>query len=174
MRRPSDGVLVQRARRGSNAAVAELFERHWPGAWRAALAITGRADVAEDVAQDGFERAFRALDQFDAARPFAPWLHRIVVNRALDVMRKDRRLVSLESVPEPTAADDVPYDDVDAFRAFAALTPERRAVCVLRYGLGYTPPEIAEVLDLPLGTVHSRLARALGDLRVQMEVSRVG
>jgi RNA polymerase sigma-70 factor, ECF subfamily len=174
MLRPPDGVLVQRARRGSTVAAAELFERHWPGAWRAARAITGRADVAEDVAQDGFERAFRALDRFDTSRPFAPWLHRIVVNRALDLMRQDRRLVSLDSVPEPIAADDIGAEDGDVLRAFATLTPDRRAVCVLRYGLGYSPPEIAELLELPLGTVHSRLARALADLRSQMEATGVG
>ncbi len=173
MRRRSDRVLVQQARRGSRAAAGELFERHWPAAWRAAYAITGRRDVAEDVAQDGFERALRALDRFDPRRPFAPWLHRIVVNRALDVIRKDRRLVALDDVPETPMWDVADDADGAMLAALAVLTPERRAVCLLRYGLGYAPAEIADLLDLPVGTVHSRLARALADLRTQIEATDV-
>ncbi len=167
MRRLPDRVLVERARRGSRPAAGELFARHWPAAWRAAYAITGRRDAAEDVAQDGFERAFQALDRFDSHRPFAPWLHRIVVNRALDVIRKDRRLVALDDVPDMPVWDDQDDSDGAMLAAVAELTPERRAVCVLRYGLGYGPTEIADLLGLPVGTVHSRLARALTDLRMQ-------
>lgn len=173
MRGLTDRVLVQRARRGSRAAAGELFERHWPAAWRAAYAITGRRDTAEDVAQDGFERAFKALDRFDAARPFAPWLHRIVVNRALDVVRKDRRLVALDAVPETPVWDGPGGGEGDLLTALSELVPDRRAVCVLRYGLDYSPAEIAELLDLPVGTVHSRLARALTDLRGQLEAADV-
>lgn len=173
MHRLSDGVLVQQARRGSLTAAGQLFERHWPAAWRAAYAITGRRDVAEDVAQDGFERAFGALERFDPHRPFAPWLHRIVVNRALDVMRKDRRLVTLDDVPDTPVWDAEVDGDRAMLTAVAALSPDRRAVCVLRYGLGYAPSEIAELLDLPVGTVHSRLARALTDLRMQSEAADV-
>lgn len=164
----SDRALVRRARQGSRAAAGELFERHWPGAWRAAYGLTGRREFADDVAQDAFERAFSALDRFDERRAFAPWLHRIVVNRGLDVMRRERRLVPLDDAPEPVAAD-VADGDRALLAAVAHLSDERRAVCVLRYGLGYTPQQIAEVLDLPVGTVHSRLARALGELRGSLE-----
>jgi RNA polymerase sigma-70 factor (ECF subfamily) len=165
MRTLPDRVLVQRARHGSRSAAGELFERHWPGAWRAAFAVTGRRDVAEDVAQDGFERAFAALDRFDPHRPFGPWLHRIVVNRALDVLRKDRRLVAMDEVPEHAVWDAEGDGDHAMLAAVATLSPDRRAVCVLRFGLGYAPGEIAELLEVPVGTVHSRLARALDDLR---------
>lgn len=166
MRHVADRMLVQQARRGSQSAAGELFRRHWAGAWRAAYAITGRRDVAEDVAQDGFERALGALDRFDPHRPFGPWLHRIVVNRALDVIRKDRRLIALDEAHEPAVWDATRDADGALLAAVATLTPERRAVCVLRYGLGYSPKEIAGLLGLPIGTVHSRLARALADLRV--------
>ena len=164
---------MERARRGSRPAAGELFERHWPAAWRAAYAVTGRRDLADDIAQDGFERAFRALLQFDVARPFAPWLHRIVVNRALDVLRKDRRLVALDQVPDLHAPDDPGDADGALLAAVADLAPERRAVCVLRYGLGYAPAEIADLLGVPVGTVHSRLARALTDLRTGVEAADV-
>jgi len=89
VRRASDATLVRKARNGSREAAGELFGRYWPGAWRAALVLTGRREMADDVAQDAFERAFAALSRFDESRPFGAWLHRIVVNRALDLMRPE-------------------------------------------------------------------------------------
>jgi RNA polymerase sigma-70 factor (ECF subfamily) len=157
---------VRRARRGDREAAALLFRRYWRDAWRAAFAITGRHSLADDVAADGFERAFAALGRFDDSRPFAPWLHRIVTNRALDLLRQERRLVSAERLPEPSAAwRDLDRERRELLEAVQALNLQRRTVIVLRYGLSYTPAEIAEMLDVPVGTVHSRLARALEDLR---------
>ena len=165
----TDRALVREARRGSRDAAAALFSRHWPAAWRAAFAVTGRRALADDVAQDAFERAFAAIDRFDERRPFAAWLHRIVVNRAIDLVRAERRLVGLDMAGglEAAAADDA--GDGAALRALACLSPERRAVVVLRHLLGYTPPEIAVILGLRVGTVNSRLGRAMTELRAQLE-----
>lgn len=167
-----DERLVAAARGGSREAAGELFERHWQGAWRAAYALTGGHAAAEDVVQDAFERAFRALRRFDGRRPFAAWLHRIVVNAALNRIRDERRLVALDAVPEPPAAEararDVPSSALLA--GVARLAPDRRAVVVLRYGLDYSMAEVADLLDVPLGTVQSRLHRALADLRCHFEV----
>lgn len=161
-----DGELVARARQGSRDAAGELFSRHWPGAWRLARAVTGRRDMADDIAQDAFERAFAALSRFDRGRPFAPWLHRIVVNRALDLLRSERRLVGLEAAGRLEGEwRNLPTEDRALLEAVSELGPQRRVVVVLRYGLGYPPLEIASLLDLPVGTVHSRLARALEELR---------
>jgi RNA polymerase sigma-70 factor, ECF subfamily len=174
--RRSDGALVAAARAGSREAAGELVGRHWPGVWRAALAITGRSAMAEDVAQDAFERAFAALGRFDLRRPFAPWLHRIAVNRALDLVRRERRLVALDAMEErgPALAAAAVGEGVDAdlLRALDGLSAERRAAVVLRYGLGYTPAEIAPILGVPVGTVHSRLARALEQLRDELGADR--
>jgi hypothetical protein len=74
MRMRSDAKLVELARRGSHDAAAELFTRHWRAAWRAAYVVTGRRELADDVAQDAFERAFGTLSRFDERRPFGPWL----------------------------------------------------------------------------------------------------
>lgn len=126
--------------------------------------------MAEDVAQDAFERAFAALGRFDERRPFAPWLHRIVVNRALDLVRAERRLVGLDEAAALEAWSPDGGGDRDALTALAALSPERRAVVVLRHLLGYSPPEIAEILGVPVGTVNSRLGRALSELRAALEV----
>lgn len=172
MRRRSDAKLVELARSGSRDAAAELFSRHWRPAWRAAYAITRRRELADDVAQDAFERAFAALSRFDEGRPFAPWLHRIVANRCLDLLRAERRLAGdaeLERLEAPEAA----AGDAELLDAVGGLSLQRRVVVVLRYGLGYPPPAIAALLDLPVGTVHSRLARALDDLRLTYEVNDV-
>jgi RNA polymerase sigma-70 factor, ECF subfamily len=171
MRPQTDGELVAAARAGSRDAAAELFERHWPGAWRAAYAITGRRAMADDIAQDAFERAFSALSRFDRRRPFAPWLHRIVVNRSLDLLRSERRLVGGEIVEGEW--HDAESGDRALLDAVASLPLQRRVVVVLRYGLGFAPAAIATILGVPEGTVHSRLARALEQLRAELEVNGV-
>ena len=79
--------LVRAAQGGSRDAVEELYRRHWPAAHRAAYLIVQDAAAAEDIAQEAFIAALRALDRFDRRRPFAPWLHRIVANRAIDWSR---------------------------------------------------------------------------------------
>jgi RNA polymerase sigma-70 factor (ECF subfamily) len=171
MRTQTDGELVAAARAGSREAAAELFERHWPAAWRAAYAITGRRAMADDVAQDAFERAFAALSRFDRRRPFAPWLHRIVVNRSLDLLRSERRLVGGDVVEGEW--HDSESGDRALLEAVASLPLQRRVVVVLRYGLGFAPATIATILGVPEGTVHSRLARALEQLREELEVNGV-
>src|SRR5919202_3831876 len=173
MRMTSDAKLVKLARTGSREAAAELFSRHWRDAWCAAFAVTGRREMADDVAQDAFERAFAALSRFDERRPFAPWLHRIVVNRCLDLLRRERRLTGGEAELERLEWYDDSRGDADLLEAVAGLSLQRRVVIVLRYGLGYSPAAIARLLGVPTGTVNSRLARALEELRATYEVNDV-
>ncbi|CAN5143725.1 MAG: RNA polymerase sigma factor [Actinobacteria bacterium] len=155
---------VRGAQRGSVSDLEALFRLHWPRAHRAAYLVTHDAQAAEDIAQESFLAAIRALDRFDRRRPFGPWLHRIVVNRAIDWTRA-RRLRSevelTESLPAPESGGP-PGRDVLA--ALARLSAEHRAVIVMRYLLELTPGEIAEALDLPRGTVNSRLRRGLDTL----------
>jgi RNA polymerase sigma-70 factor (ECF subfamily) len=162
--------LVADAWAGSREAAGELFERHWPAAWRLAFAITGRRALADDVAQDAFERAFRALPDFNGRSSFRTWLSRIVTNGALNTLRDERRLVTGRD-PDWGALDwtENVHSDRDLVEAVGRLPVERRVSLVLRYWFGCTPAEIAELLDLPVGTVHSRLARALSDLRSRLE-----
>src|ERR671924_336874 len=122
MRVRSDAKLVELARSGSREAAGELFSRHWPGAWRAAYAVTGRRDMADDIAQDAFERAFAALTRFDERRPFAPWLHRIVVNRCLDLLRTERRLVAGDAELARLEWHDVSSGDRELLDAVAGLS----------------------------------------------------
>jgi RNA polymerase sigma-70 factor (ECF subfamily) len=164
--RTGEATLVRAAQRGSAEAFAELFRRHWPRAHRAAWLVVHDATAAEDVAQEAFLSAVRSLDRFDRRRPFGPWLHRIVVNRAIDYARARELRREVAGADYDHAADEVnhaPSDDVVA--ALAALPPEQRAVIVLRHLLGFTPGEIARALGLPRGTVNSRLRRGLDGLQ---------
>jgi RNA polymerase sigma-70 factor (ECF subfamily) len=148
--------------------VEALFEAHWPRAHRAAYLVVHDAALAEDIAQESFLAAIRNLDRFDRRRPFGPWLHRIVVNRAIDASRSRslRREVELtETTAETEAREPV---DRAVLEALGRLPPEQRAVVVLRHLLGYTPGEIARMLDLPRGTVNSRLRRGLDVMRGEL------
>src|SRR3990170_6112629 len=78
---------VRGAQRGSASDLEALFRIHWPRAYRAAYLVTHDSGAAEDIAQEAFLAALRALDRFDRRRPFGPWLHRIVVNRSIDWAR---------------------------------------------------------------------------------------
>ena len=159
---------VRDAQRGSAAALEQLFRSHWPRAYRAALLVVGDAAAAEDIAQEAFLAAVRSLDRFDRRRPFGPWPHRIVVNRAIDWSRARalRRELAMDEGPEPAAPEHEGAAHARALAsALADLAPEHRAVIVLRYLLEYTPGEIATLLELPRGTVNSRLRRGLDRLQ---------
>ena len=169
--RGDERAWVRGAQQGSASDVEALFRLHWPRAYRAAYLVVHDAAAAEDIAQEAFLAAVRNLDRFDRRRPFGPWLHRIVVNRAIDWGRREalRRSAgdpedqaASSHVDEPAAGELMP--------ALAQLPPEQRAVVVLRYLLEYTPGEIGRMLELPRGTVNSRLRRGLDRLRELIEV----
>src|SRR3954447_20442182 len=102
-------ALVRAAQAGSLDAMERLYRAHWPRAYRAAYLVVHDSAGAEDIAQEAFLAAVRALDRFDRGRPFGPWLHRIVVNRAIDWARARRLRAEVEladryaSGPEPPA-----------------------------------------------------------------------
>jgi RNA polymerase sigma-70 factor (ECF subfamily) len=174
--RPSrrrERAWVRAAQAGSEEAMEALFRVHWRPAHRAAFLIVHDAAAAEDIAQEAFLSAIRALDRFDRRRPFGPWLHRIVVNRAIDWARARtlRREVAepIESEAPPEQPEGWSEAVVDAL---AVLDPDQRAAVVLRHLLEYTPGEISELLDVPRGTVNSRLRRALDRLATELEEER--
>jgi RNA polymerase sigma-70 factor (ECF subfamily) len=160
---------VRGARAGSASDLEALFRLHWPRAYRAAYLVVHDRAVAEDIAQEAFLAAVRALDTFDRRRPFGPWLHRIVVNRAIDWTRARsvRREVGDEAVANAEARAEAPSQAIseEVTAALASLPPDQRAVIVMRYLLEYSPGEIARMLELPRGTVNSRLRRGLDALQ---------
>lgn len=172
VRQPTDSEheLVDDASEGSVDALTELFRRHWTEVYRLALGLTGNTSSAEDVAQDAFERAFRRLGQFDRRSSFGTWIHRITVNRAIDHVRARRPTVDIDMAADLVSPNGAVDPDPGLRAAVAQLPLDRRTVVVLRYWFDYAPSTIATLLDLPVGTVNSRLARALNDLREQIEV----
>jgi RNA polymerase sigma-70 factor (ECF subfamily) len=161
--RSSDQVLVRRIRRGDRQAAEILAERHVRPAYRLAVGITGRPELAEDAVQDAFERAFRKLSSYDDTRPFAPWLYRIVVNRSLNLVTRAPATVELTEAEHQAVGPSC--ERLDLVAALQSLEPDKRVVVLMRVVLGYSPPETAEALGVAVGTVHSRLSRALDELR---------
>src|SRR5688500_6643213 len=159
---------VRAAQRGSASGIEALFRLQWPRAYRAAFLVVHDSAAAEDIAQEAFLAAVRNLDRFDRRRPFGPWLHRIVVNRAIDWTRARQLRAEAELPASQPAAERHSELGGLLLDALAALPPEHRAVIVLRHLLEYTPGEIAEVLGLPRGTVNSRLRRGLDSLKEQV------
>jgi RNA polymerase sigma-70 factor, ECF subfamily len=159
---------VRGAQRGSASDLEALFRLHWPRAFRAAYLVTHDAQAAEDIAQESFLAAIRALDSFDRRRPFGPWLHRIVVNRAIDWSRAKRLRAEVELSELHPAGDERTDVGDETLAALARLPPEQRAVVVMRYLFEFTPGEIADTLGLPRGTVNSRLRRGLDTLAEEL------
>ncbi len=170
--RGDERAWIRGAQAGSLSDLESLFREHWPRAYRAAYLVVHDGAAAEDIAQEAFLAALRALDRFDRRRPFGPWLHRIVVNRAIDWARA--RALRAEVGDAPLAAVAEGEQVAGGFStplvaALGELSPEHRAVIVLRHLLEYTPGEIAELLELPRGTVNSRLRRGLDQLSERLE-----
>ena len=166
-RQGDERAWIRGAQQGSVSDLEALFRHHWPKAYRAAYLVVHDSGAAEDIAQEAFLAAVRRLDRFDRRRPFGPWLHRIVVNRAIDwtrarALRRESGDAGLEHAAAPGSPDNPHAQTLAA--ALADLSPEHRAVIVLRHLLEYTPGEIAELLGLPRGTVNSRLRRGLDEL----------
>jgi RNA polymerase sigma-70 factor, ECF subfamily len=162
--------LVERAQRGDHDAFATLAGASIARLDAAARLILRDHELARDAVQEAMVRAWRDLPTLRDVERFDAWLHRLLVNACLDlVRRRRRRAIEVELTPlhTPSAADFsgdiVDRDLLD--RALRALEPEWRAVVVLHYYLGMPLPEVAAILRIPLGTAKSRLHRSLGVLR---------
>ncbi|MEE8191228.1 MAG: RNA polymerase sigma factor [Gemmatimonadales bacterium] len=171
-----DAELAALAQAGDRDAFGELVRRHAAQARRVARAILGDPDEADDAAQDGFLAALRHLGRYDPARPFGPWLLRIVANAASD--RQRRRKVRRAEPLSPRMHDAEPGPDTvtdrSSFRqaVLAALErlPERQRIATVLFDVeGYSHKEISEVLGVPIGTVRSDVFHARRTLRTELD-----
>lgn len=173
----ADADVIARARRGDSAAYESLVSEHREAVFRLAYLLLGDADDAEDIAQETFIRAVRALDRFDDARPLRPWLLRITTNLVHNRRRSAgrywaalRRLM-WQTPPDPTVeALSAQQSEARAlWQAVRQLSPIDQEVIYLRYFLDLSIEETAAALNVEIGTVKSRTHRALNRLRAVVE-----
>jgi RNA polymerase sigma-70 factor, ECF subfamily len=169
----SPSTLISECLRGDDAASAVLFDQYKALVYRTAYLMLGQPQDAEDALQEVFAQVFRALHSYDAERgAFSTWLHRITVNVCL--MRQRRT-----TPPDTMLDDETPDTTLDPFallsrmdqaeHLLAALDADQRAVVVLRFYHDLPYAEIADITGTALGTVQSRLGRALKKMRVVMQ-----
>ena len=167
-------ALVERAQHGDHDAFAELARGAVVRLDRAARLILRDPELARDAVQDGLIRAWRDLPGLRDPAAFDGWLHRLTVNACLDLARRRRRRpieVELSPIHHPTVDDAsagiARRDQVE--NVLRSLEPDGRAIVVLHYYLGMSLAEVAATLRIPVGTVKSRLHRALGDMRLAID-----
>ncbi len=186
MSEDNDRVLVERIRHGDKAACAECIEQHSPGVYRVALRLTGNEAEAEDVVQETFLSAFKAIDKFESRSGLATWLYRIAHNAALMRLRRVKPdQVSVDDEEQfgegllvPAQLHDwccLPERDfessearVELERAIKDLPEKLRAVFVLRELEGLSTEETAEALDISIDAAKVRLHRARLQLRERL------
>jgi RNA polymerase sigma-70 factor (ECF subfamily) len=164
-------VLIADAQQGDKGAFSELVRRHHRGVISVVYRMCGDADLAEDAAQEAFIRAWQHLPGYRPRSPFRNWLYRIAMNAAYDALRREHETVDPETVvlvsPEadPAAAMEQREREERVRQALRAMPPASREVIVLREYEGLSYREIADTLDIPVGTVMSRLNYARRWLR---------
>jgi RNA polymerase sigma factor (sigma-70 family) len=181
---------VRRARQGDARAYGDLVRRHQAAALRVATVVLGTSEGADDVVQQAMVRAWRAMRRFDERRAFRPWLLRIVANSARNDRRARGRFARLAvraasyapngngAAPDPEEAIVADLERRRVVEALNRLRAEDRLVIALRHFEQLSEREMVDVLDVPSGTVKSRLSRAMTRLRAELdrdeEVSRHG
>lgn len=163
----SDEVLVGRARAGGKEAFGLLVDRHSRMVYNLAFRISGSHEQAEDIAQEAFLRAYRALAKFEGKSQFSTWLYRIVSNVALNKLERDPSERFAADRIDPASHHEGPAQTVarrereeQVRRAVLSLPPNYRLVITLHHLQGFSYDEVAETLELPLGTVKTYIFRA--------------
>ena len=170
-------ALISRARDGDREAFGALVEQYRDNVYRLAYRMCGNAYDADEAAQEAFVAAWRALPNFRGEAKFSTWLYRLTTNAAIDVMRREKRHQTVGDGEMMELADDAdsPQETVERTeqqetvqKALATLSEEYREVLLLRYMEELDYAEIAEVLQLPSGTVKSRINRAKAALKAAL------
>lgn len=174
----NEAELVTRAQNGDRNAFSELVRMHAQGVLNVIYRMCGDMQVAEDAAQETFIQAWLRLSSYRPRTSLRNWLYRIAVNTAIDMLRKEKRILP-NAVEDLSLTDSGPSPETQATnserteivqQAVLALPEASRAVLVLREYEGFSYQEIADALDIPVGTVMSRLNYARKLLRERLEV----
>ncbi len=171
----SDDVLIERVKKGDQEAFNPLVERYKLPLYKVMYRMVYNRDDAEDLVEEAFIKAFRSLKKFETGRPFYAWICRIAVNNAINYLRKEKRaqVQPLEFVEHRLAAkkgDPVKMTEQKVLQekiaaSMARLPEDDRTILILRVDEEFSYEEISKILNIPRGTVMSRLARARQRLR---------
>ena len=181
-----DELLIRRAQHGDADAFEQLLLEHQKNVYNLCYRMAGNPDDAMDLSQETFLRAWRCLDQYQFASAFSTWLYRLCSNICIDFLRKRRRQQTVPLTFEDADGEEQTYAVPDAqplpeeqvelklthetlAAAMAQLLPEHRAVLQLRVVNEMSYEQIADVLDIQIGTVKSRLSRARNQLKKILE-----
>lgn len=181
-----DELLIRRAQRGDADAFEQLLLEHQKNVYNLCYRMAGNPDDAMDLSQETFLRAWRFLDQYQFASAFSTWLYRLCSNICIDFLRRRRRQQTVPLTFEDADGEEQTYAVPDAqplpeeqvelkltretlAAAMAQLLPEHRAVLQLRVVNEMSYEQIADVLDIQIGTVKSRLSRARNQLKKILE-----
>jgi RNA polymerase sigma-70 factor (ECF subfamily) len=177
---PDDATLIERSRAGEPDAYGELVVRYQDRLYNTLLRVCGESEEARDVTQEAFVQAFVKLDSFRGNSAFYTWLYRIAFNTAISRRRRRKPTSSLDEAREAAGVEPVDPDArpeanlereeqaIQVRAALATLSEEHRSVLVLREIDGRDYETIGEMLDIPVGTVRSRLHRARMQLKEEM------
>jgi len=181
----TEAALIAKAQNGNRNAYGELVRHHHPGVIKVIYRMCGDVELAQDAAQEAFIKAWLHLPTFRPGTSLRNWLYRIAINTTLDVLRRNAKIADIDfetlSLPDPQVGPEAALlqkeRTVAVQQAILALTEASRSVLVLREYGGLTYAEIAAALDIPLGTVMSRLNYARRQLKqslqahfIQMEI----
>jgi len=184
--------IVHEWKNGSRTAYEALVKHYMTDAYLTAFGFVGNAEDARDLSQDAFVKAYQARERFDADRPFYPWLYRIIKNHCLNFLQRARRATApLFYEDEGGAREErfaagtpTPLEEIEAEErrrivrhAVSMLSEDHREIIVLKNFRGCSYLEISEMLDIPMGTVMSRLyyaRRALREIIERLEVEGIG
>jgi RNA polymerase sigma-70 factor (ECF subfamily) len=179
-----DDLLVKLSLEGDSRAYAEIVRRYEDMVAGIVKGMLGNIQQAEDVGQDTFIRLFYSLSSFRGDSKLSTYIQRIAINLSLNEIKRGKRFVSLfarssneDYMPEKDIPDTHHYTEEDndikevIEKAIATLPPDYKAVVVLRLIQGYSSKESAEILEVPIGTVLSRLSRAREQL--QNEINKL-
>jgi RNA polymerase sigma-70 factor (ECF subfamily) len=171
---PSEASLIQSARAGDvplEDALARIYDRHKDEVFGFLLRLLGDRDLAEDALQESFYRLYRGLDLYDVERPWKPWLHQVVRNTALDLLRARakeaaarNRVKTGDAPPDPLGEAERREEIASAREALEALPLETRALLLQRHGLGLKLEELAVSWSVTERTLRKRLDAAVSEL----------
>jgi RNA polymerase sigma-70 factor (ECF subfamily) len=173
-----EALLVQLVKQGEEAALAELIRRYRRMVARVVIGMLGDTPEADDVGQETFIRFWNSIETYRHDAKVSTFLTRIAINLSINELKRRKRRLEWVGVLYENEGNLIKDNDIDAYgqsdeqeritKALAEIEPDHRKVVILRLVEGYSTKETALMLDIPLGTVLSRLSRALEKLRIAM------